>query len=95
MLGSTQRGANMLTTMVVFPAMMIGGAFFPFEIMPTGMAAIGRALPNGMAVTQTKALMFGQPEPAALLVAVLVIGGLAVAAFLGSIRRLRGRFLTS
>ncbi len=95
MLGSTQRGANMLTTMVVFPAMMIGGAFFPFEIMPAGMAAIGRALPNGMAVTQTKALMFGQPEPGALLVAVLVIGGLAIAAFLGSIRRLRGRFLTS
>ena len=95
MLGSSQRGANMLTTMVVFPAMMIGGAFFPFEIMPPGMAAIGRALPNGMAVTQTKALMFGQPEPGAFLVAALVIGGLAIAAFLGSIRRLRGRFLTS
>jgi ABC-2 type transport system permease protein len=95
MLGSSQRGANLLTTMVVFPAMMIGGAFFPFEIMPPGMAAIGRSLPNGMAVTQTKALMFGQPDPGALLIAALVIGGPAIAAFLGCLRRLRGRFLIS
>lgn len=95
MVAGSQRGANMLTTMVVFPAMMIGGAFFPFEIMPPGMAAVGRLLPNGMAVTQTKALMFGQPSPGPLLIATLVIGGLAVAAFLGCLRRLRGRFLAS
>ncbi|HYN06433.1 MAG TPA: ABC transporter permease [Vicinamibacterales bacterium] len=95
MLGTSQRGANLLTTMVVFPMMMVGGSFFPFEIMPPGMAAVGRSLPNGMAVTQTRALMFGQPEPGALLIATLVIGGLALAAFLGSVSRLRGRFLIS
>jgi ABC-type Na+ efflux pump permease subunit len=95
MLGSSQRGANMLTTMFVFPMMMIGGSFFPFEIMPPWMAAVGRWTPNGQAVTQVKALMFGQPDAAALLVAALVIGGLALAAFLGCLGRLRGRFLVS
>lgn len=94
-LGASQRGANMLTTMVVFPLMMIGGSFFPFEIMPPWMAAIGRWTPNGLAVTQVKALMFGQPEAVPLLTAALVIGLLAVAAFLACLRRLRGRFLTS
>jgi ABC-type multidrug transport system permease subunit len=94
-LGASQRGANMLTTMVVFPLMMIGGSFFPFEVMPPWMASIGRWTPNGLAVTQTKALMFGQPEAVPLLIATSVIGLAAVAAFFGCLARLRGRFLTS
>ena len=59
------------------------------------MASIGRRTPNGLAVTQTKALMFGRPELIPLLIATLVIGLTAVAAFFGSVARLRGRFLTS
>jgi ABC-type multidrug transport system permease subunit len=94
-LGASQRGANMLTTMVLFPLMMIGGSFFPFEIMPPWMATIGRWTPNGLAVTQVKALMFEQPEARPLLTATLIIGLTALAAFFGCLRRLRGRFLTS
>jgi ABC-type multidrug transport system permease subunit len=94
-LGSSQRGANLITTMVVFPLIMLGGSFFPFDIMPPWMAAVGRWTPNGMAVTETKALMFGRPDLGALAVATLVIGGSALAAFLGCLSRLRGRFLVS
>jgi ABC-type multidrug transport system permease subunit len=74
---------------------MIGGSFFPFEVMPPWMASIGRWTPNGLAVTQTKALMFGQPEAVPLVIATSVIGLAAVAAFFGCLARLRGRFLTS
>lgn len=94
-LGSSQRGANLITTMVVFPLIMLGGSFFPFDIMPPWMAAVGRWTPNGMAVTETKALMFGQPEPGAIALAALLIGGSAAAAFLACLSRLRGRFLAS
>ena len=95
LLASTVRGAQFLSSMIVFPLVMIGGSFFPFEVMPPWMASIGRWTPNGLAVTQTKALMFGRPELIPLLIATLVIGLTAVAAFFGSLARLRGRFLTS
>ncbi len=86
------RATNMLGMAIVFPLMMIGGSFFPFEAMPTWMAAVGRLTPNGWALMRLKAIVAGTLSPAAfaggLLAMLAVTTGLAV---LGS-RRLRTRF---
>lgn len=91
--GSTKTGANMVSTVVLFPAMMLGGSFFPFEAMPAWMAAVGRWLPNGQAVVRLKAMLGGAVDPAALGVAALAIGLPAALAFAWSARLLRGRFV--
>ena len=43
----TQKSASVVTSAMVFPLMMLGGSFFPFDAMPKWMAAIGQYLPNG------------------------------------------------
>ena len=53
-LGSTKRAANLIATMTVFPLMMIGGSFFPLELMPAWMATVGAWTPNGLAVVQLR-----------------------------------------
>jgi ABC-type multidrug transport system permease subunit len=78
--------------MVLFPMMMLGGSFLPFEMMPRWMAALGRLTPNGQGVAQLKAILTGQADPAALAIAALAIGMPAAALFLLSARLLRGRF---
>ena len=47
MLFSTQKGANLLTTILLFPLLMIGGSFFPLDALPDWLASIGRMSPNG------------------------------------------------
>ena len=56
---SNQRTANVTGNLVVFPLALIGGSFFPFEMMPDWMSSIGRLTPNGWAITQFKALVAG------------------------------------
>jgi ABC-type multidrug transport system permease subunit len=92
MLASTARGAQFLSSMVVFPLMMIGGSFFPLEVMPAWMANIGRWTPNGMAVAHLKQILFGRIDPSSLALAALAIGLPAVVAFAVSVRRMRGGF---
>lgn len=43
----TEKSASVVTTAMVFPLMMLGGSFFPFDAMPKWMVAIGQYLPNG------------------------------------------------
>jgi len=94
-LATSERGGNMLSSIVVLPLMMIGGSFFPFETMPAWMAAIGRWTPNGLAVVRLKDLLYGDPSAVPLLIAAIGIGVPAAAAFALAGRRLRGRFATS
>lgn len=92
MVATNQRAASVLGTMLVFPLMMIGGSFFPFEAMPAWMAAIGRWTPNGLAVVRLKDLLFNPIEAGPLAAAALGIGlPAALAVWLGA-RRLAGRF---
>ncbi len=94
-LGSTQRTANLISTMTLFPLMMIGGSFFPLEAMPEWMQAIGAWTPNGQAVVQLRELLFGAPEPRALAVATVAIGVTAGVTLLLCVRRLRSGFVTT
>jgi ABC-type Na+ efflux pump permease subunit len=50
MLFSTTSAANLLTSIIVFPLLMMGGSFFPLEVLPDWLAAIGRLSPNGYIV---------------------------------------------
>jgi len=43
----SEKSASVVTSAMVFPLMMLGGSFFPFEAMPKWMVAIGQYLPNG------------------------------------------------
>lgn len=43
----TEKSASVVTSAMVFPMMMLGGSFFPFDAMPKWMVAIGQYLPNG------------------------------------------------
>jgi ABC-type multidrug transport system permease subunit len=95
LISTSARGGQLLSTMVVFPLIMIGGSFFPFETMPAWMAGIGRWTPNGLAVLETKKILFGTIEPAALILAAVGIGVPAIAIFVLSVRRLKGAFATS
>jgi ABC-type multidrug transport system permease subunit len=92
MLASSQRAADMLASTIIFPLMMLGGSFFPFEAMPEWMAAVGHWTPNGLGVARLKDLLYGDVALAPIAVAALGIGVPAAAAFLFAARTLRRRF---
>lgn len=92
---TSRRGGSLLTTILVFPLMMIGGSFFPFETMPDWMASIGRWTPNGLAVVRLKEMLIAQPEVSAVAVAAVGIGLPAVLAYAIAVSRLHGRFPTA
>jgi ABC-type multidrug transport system permease subunit len=83
LLGSTRRGASILTNMVLFPLLMVGGSFFPFESMPGWMAAVGRVTPNGWVLSTLKDVLGGSVDAATLAarLAALVVVGAALFAF--------------
>jgi len=64
-LASTERVAGMLSNFVLLPFTMLGGSFFPMEVMPQGFARIGRLTPNGWSLVQLKDILSGTWSPAA------------------------------
>jgi len=58
-LASTERVASMLANFVLLPLTMLGGSFFPFDMMPKGFAQIGRLTPNGWSVTELQKILDG------------------------------------
>lgn len=88
-LARNQRAGALVTNLILFPAMMIGGSFFPLAAMPDWLEAIGRRLPNGMALTFFEQLLFDQPTIGDLVGTALVLGVPAVLAFLLCVSRLR------
>ncbi len=86
----SQRGGGVLSTAIVFPLIMIGGSFFPFESMPDWMASAGRWTPNGLALIRLKEILNGTSEPSSLLAAIIGIGLPAILAVWLTVRRIRG-----
>jgi ABC-2 type transport system permease protein len=56
-LATQRRAAEILVNMLLMPLCMVGGCFFPFEMMPKGLAAVGRMTPNGMAMVVMRETM--------------------------------------
>jgi ABC-type multidrug transport system permease subunit len=89
---SSERGANILATLAIFPLGMLGGSFVPFEMMPDWLAAIGRLTPNGWAVVQLQAILTNSIEPGRLAAAFAFLALFSALTFLLALRRLRRRF---
>jgi ABC-type multidrug transport system permease subunit len=89
---TSQRAGSFLTNLILFPLIMIGGAFFPFEAMPAWMAAVGRRTPNGWALEELKAILLGKAQAPQLALAFVGLAAvLAVLAWL-CVERLKRRF---
>ncbi|MFT5150506.1 MAG: ABC-type multidrug transport system permease subunit [Planctomycetota bacterium] len=89
-LASNQRGGNVIATMVVFPLMMVGGSFFPYEAMPPWMVSIGSLTPNGQAVQRLKEILSpGELDMAALAFSSMILLGVGVVCFMLGLLRLR------
>jgi ABC-type Na+ efflux pump permease subunit len=62
-LASTERVATLLSNFVMLPLTMLGGSFFPLDIMPKGLARIGRLTPNGWSIQQLQDILSGTLQP--------------------------------
>jgi ABC-type multidrug transport system permease subunit len=62
MLCTSRRGGSILTNLLMFPLLMMGGSFFPFEAMPSWMADAGRLTPNGWILQELKPVILGQHQ---------------------------------
>jgi ABC-type Na+ efflux pump permease subunit len=94
-LGSTPSAGNMMTSMVLFPMMMLGGSLFPMESMPDWMVEVGRWTPNGMALIEFKGLMTGTVEVASLLRSIVCLSVMSTVFFLLSARRTERHLLNA
>ena len=89
---TSQRMGGILVSMVTFPLLIVGGSFFPFEMMPDFLAAVGRWTPNGWALEQLKAILSGAVQPARLAGTFGGLAGIGAIVFLVSVRRMRRTF---
>lgn len=89
-----ERAAHLLSSLLTLPLIMLGGGLFPFEMMPQGLAALGRFTPNGWALTEYKAILDGSIGAGWLALDFLCAGAAAALALWLSARRLRARFLS-
>ena len=89
----SQRAGGVLSSLVIMPLMMLGGSFFPFEMMPEGLARIGRFTPNGWA--QTELISILRDEADWLRVGISATGLIALGTILFFLanRRMAGAFV--
>jgi ABC-type multidrug transport system permease subunit len=50
----------MISTLVMFPLLMVGGSFFPTETMPKFIATIAQYTPNGRVIEPMKGYLTGE-----------------------------------
>lgn len=92
MLARTRRAASLLTTILLFPLLMIGGSFFPFAAMPDGLVMLGQLTPNGFVVDRLGRAITAAADPAIAPRAWLVLLAVATGGLLLGGWRLRGGF---
>jgi ABC-type multidrug transport system permease subunit len=86
---SNQRVANVIGNLIVFPLALLGGSFFPFEMMPDWMARIGRFTPNGWAITIFKGLVAGSAHAKDVVIGAAEMAVVGSLVFLVTVHRLR------
>jgi ABC-type multidrug transport system permease subunit len=92
LLAPSQRAGNIIAMAFIFPLMMIGGSFFPFEAMPGWMAAIGKYTPNGWALERLKLILLEKLTPGDYGTGLLILCAATLILFLLSALRLRRGF---
>ncbi len=83
MLFPNNKAANLVTTILLFPLMMVGGSFFPLAALPDWIAGIGRLSPNGFIVDRlsgelTAASAWSIDASSWLTLLAMTISGLAI-----------------
>lgn len=89
LLAGSERGADVLTSAILFPLAFAGGSFFPLESMPGWLARVGRATPNGWAVDRFAAILRDETAPPALAAGFAALALATAVAFAIAGRRLR------
>jgi len=92
-LASNRQAGNVLSSVLLFPMMMVGGGLFPFEAMPGWMATVGSWTPNGLASLQFSALLMGTAEWGPFMTDALAMSAFGVVFFALTLHRASGRFL--
>jgi len=88
----SRRSGMVITNSIVFPLMMLGGSFFPAEIMPTWMSAVGRVTPNGWSLERLKDILLDRSDATALLAGTAGLLAVALVLFFHTATRMRGSF---
>jgi len=58
-LAPSKKSGGMISTLLMFPLLMVGGSFFPTETMPKFIASIAQYTPNGRVVEPLKGYLIG------------------------------------
>jgi len=90
---SNPRGATMLSNLLMMLLGMLGGCFFPFELMPHSLTSVGRWTPNGRALLLFRDILSGQAQPLKITIAFLIAGGITAALFSVAARRMRRKYI--
>ena len=85
MLFPNNRAANLMTTILLFPLLRIGGSFFPLAALPDWIANMGRLAPNGFIVDRlsgelTSATAWSIDAQSWLILLAITVSGLALSA---------------
>jgi len=92
---TSQRAGSTLSALVMMPLLMLGGSFFPFDLMPEGFVRIGRWTPNGWALIQLNDIMRAEVDWSRLAVTAAGIALLGLLLFVLANRRMAGAFARS
>jgi signal transduction histidine kinase len=79
---------NLLANAVTFPLIMLGGSFFPFEVMPEWMARIGKWTPNGWSLLRLREILDGNPDAHLLALTALGLFALGGVLFALALKRM-------
>ncbi len=90
---SGKRNGDLLTNMLLFPLLMAGGSFFPSEVMPGSIAALGQFTPNGWALARLKEILAGTIDGTSLAAAFCIVAVASAVLFLLKVTRLRRAFV--
>jgi ABC-type multidrug transport system permease subunit len=63
LVASSPRAGSVVVNLMLFPLLMIGGSFFPFQAMPDVLVAVGRWTPNGIVVRRVESILLGRSAP--------------------------------
>ncbi|MEM8962233.1 MAG: ABC transporter permease [Acidobacteriota bacterium] len=75
---TSRQSGSMLTTLITFPLLMVGGSFFPLAQLPGLIGQIGRWTPNGRTLVMVEDALRGQLDMTSFLVLVLALGTVIV-----------------
>ncbi len=92
MSANTQRAATVVTSLFLFPLLMLGGSFFPFAALPDWIAGIGKMTPNGFVADRLTTEIVAESSWAIDTQSWLVLITMAVTGLVACSLRLRAGF---